>query len=133
MATRQVRVFSEEVVQRLFAQAAEVSRARPMHAWHTDRASWGRHTKGFSPWPLPSLHGERHEQATLGHQGMGGCSSFGCAETGLAVCIMRTVYDPLLISEGAVKLDDGRLSRVIREVLLGSEQDQQAGPAGPAR
>ena len=32
---------------------------------------------------------------------------------------MRNVYDPLIISEGAVKLDDGLLSEVIREVLFG--------------
>jgi CubicO group peptidase (beta-lactamase class C family) len=117
--TRQVRVFREETVERIFADAADHECSVPMYDCHTDSASWGRHSKGFSPWPLPTLHGEQYMHHTLGHQGMGGCSSFGCAETGLAVCIMRNVYDPLIISEGAVKLDDGLLSEVIREVLFG--------------
>jgi hypothetical protein len=113
---RSVQVFSKEAVDKLFAEAADPATAVPMHALHADTASWGRHSKGFSPWPLPTLHGPDMLH-TLGHQGMGGCSSFGCASSGLAVCIMRNVYDPLLVSEGAVKLDDGLLSQIIRDVL----------------
>lgn len=113
-----VRVFRESTLEALFREASDPSRAVPMFASHSDRESWGRLSKGFSPWPLPTLHGREHMRLTLGHQGMGGCSSYGCAETGLAVCIMRNVYDPLLVSEGAVKLDDGTLSKIIREELI---------------
>jgi hypothetical protein len=114
-----LQVFSKESVARLFEEASDRSRSVPMYDIHTDRESWGRHSKGFSPWPLPTLHGSEHKLGTLGHQGMGGCSSFGCQETGLAVCILRNVYDPLIISEGAVKLDDGLLSQIIRDELTG--------------
>ena len=114
---RKIRVFSEQIVEKLFSEVVDESTAVPMHNLHVDKGSWGRHSKGFSPWPLPTLHGVENMHCTIGHQGMGGCSSFGCAETGLAVCIMRNVYDPLVISEGAVKLDDGLLAQIIRDSL----------------
>mgnify|MGYP003386920169 FL=1 len=114
---QQVRVFSQAAVDQVFSEVEDATTHVPMYDCHTDRASWGRHSKGFSPWPLPTLHGSEHMASTLGHQGMGGCSSFGCRATGLAVCVLRNVYDPLVISEGAVKVDDGLLSEIIRDVL----------------
>jgi hypothetical protein len=115
---QKIQVFSKSTVDELFREATDKANDVPMYDFHKDQSSWGRYSKGFSPWPLPTLHGYDHMRSTLGHQGMGGCSSFGCSVTNLSVCIMRNTYDPLAISEGAVKFDDGVLSKIIRDEIL---------------
>ena len=70
---------------------------------------------GYFPWACPDLHGKAGADGTvLNHEGMGGSMVYADAESGLAVCILKNVYEPLSALSGSISPDACEIAAQIR-------------------
>ena len=75
---------------------------------------------GFFPWASPDLHGRAGSGGTataLNHEGMGGSMAYADPETGLAICVLKNVYEPLSVLSGSISPDACEIAAQIRQEL----------------
>ena len=75
---------------------------------------------GFSPWWNERLHGSNAPRC-FGHNGMNGCAAYADPDAGLALVVLKNVYDPQLAYDGPGD-DVAELFAAVRaEVVEGGE------------
>ena len=85
-----------------------------------------RLSSGWFPWASAELHGERAARAVINSEGMGGNASWADPTTGLAVCVLKSVYEPLSALGGSVSPDVVRIAAELRVCLGIAEAGDEA-------
>lgn len=62
-----------------------------------DQKSPSRLSCGFSPWHNRRIHGSNAPRC-FGHNGMNGCATYADPDARLSICVLKTVYDPQLVT-----------------------------------
>ena len=76
-----------------------------------------RLSSGWFPWAWPELHGGQSARVVLNCEGMGGNASWADPVSGLGVCVLKSVYEPLSVLGGSVSPDVVRIAAEIRTAL----------------
>ena len=71
---------------------------------------------GYFPWYDAELHGKAAE-GSFNHAGMGGFAAYACPASGLSLCVMKTVYEPLVAIGGSISPDVCEIAAVVRGEL----------------
>jgi CubicO group peptidase (beta-lactamase class C family) len=114
---------SEESVADLVAMLTDPAQAL---AAEPDQPSPSRLSCGFSPWYSTRIQG-RNAARCFGHNGMNGCSAYADPDSGLSVCVLKTVYDPQVVYD-APGDDVADIMAVLRRELCGEEMPPPPPP-----
>ena len=72
---------------------------------------------GWFPWATVELHGKAAARHVLNSEGMGGSVAWADPSSGLAVAILRSVYEPLSALGGSISPDAVEMAAAVREGL----------------
>jgi len=112
-----LRMLRQETVDELREMLADRARWLPRES---GQSSESRVSGGFSPWWNERLHGSNAPRC-FGHNGMNGCAAYADPDAGLALVVLKNVYDPQLAYDGPGD-DVAELFAAVRaEVVEGGE------------
>lgn len=119
---RPVRLASENAVDDLArcisSPCHDVAGDHPDAGWRPrDHAEPARLSRGWFPWASAELHGAEAARTVLNAEGMGGSASWADPTTGLAVCVLKSVYEPLAALSGSISPDTVRIAEAVRAGL----------------
>ena len=126
------RLASEEVVadvtRRIADPTNDVASTHPDHGeLAADASTPARESSGWCPWASLELHGATAARRVINSEGMGGTAAWADPKERLAVCVLKSVYEPLSALGGSISPDVIVCAAELRSCLgIASESDRGA-------